>query len=169
MSVFDVPAKELIERTAKELKNTLAIKPPSWADFVKTGMSRDRPPANQDWWYVRAASILRKAVILGPIGTSKLRGHYSGRKNRGMAGEHTYKAGGNIIRKILQQLEKSGLLKQAKKGNHKGRIATPKGLSLLNKISTQIMKELNIVIPQTPKEETQSTEQTEKKAQKKKK
>lgn len=166
MSVNNVPADELISRAAKELKKLNELKPPFWADFVKTGMSRERTPVNPDWWYVRAASVLRKTFVFGPIGVSKLRVDYGGRKNRGVAGEHTFKGSGNILRKVFQQLEKAGLVKQAKKGNHKGRIATPKGVSFLDKISNQIMKELNIVIPPSSKEELQIED--EKKSQKKK-
>lgn len=133
MAVHDIPASELIERTAKRLAELNEMKPPAWAPFVKTGASRQRPPVNPQWWYVRAASVLRKIYVLGPVGTAKLRRKYGGRKNMGMGGERTMPGSGNIIRKILQQLEKAGLAKQVVKENHKGRVITPKGLSLLEK------------------------------------
>lgn len=163
MSVYDVPADELITRAAKELKKLNELKPPFWADFVKTGISRERPPINPDWWYTRAASVLRKTSVFGPIGVSKLRVDYGGRKNRGVAGEHTFKGSGNILRKVFQQLEKAGLVKQGKKGNHKGRITTAKGTSFLDKISNQIMKDLNITIPSFNKEEASTDEASKKK------
>lgn len=168
MSVYDVPADELITRAAKELKKLNELKPPFWADFVKTGISRERLPINPEWWYTRAASVLRKTLVFGPIGVSKLRVDYGGRKNRGVAGEHTYKGSGNIIRKVFQQLEKAGLVKQGKKGNHKGRITTPKGTSFLDKISNQIMKDLNVVIPSSLKEDilVEEEKRTQKKKQK---
>ena len=127
--------QELIIKTSEELKKISEIKPPEWSSFVKTGTNKARPPVEKDWWYVRAASLLKKADKLGPIGVNKLRVKYGGRKRRGHKPEHFYRASGNIIRKILQQLEKAGLLKQDKKGVHKGRIITPKGISLLHKIS----------------------------------
>jgi len=136
--MYDVEAQELIEKTAEELKKVPEIKPPVWAPFVKTGMSKERPPANNDWWYMRAASILRKVYRLGPIGISKLRDAYGGKKNRGVKKEHFYKGSGNILRKSMQQLEKAGFVKFAEKGVHKGRIVTPKGRSFLDKIATQI-------------------------------
>lgn len=166
MSVYNVPADELISRAAKELKKLNELKPPFWADFVKTGISRERPPINPEWWYTRAASILRKTLVFGPIGVSKLRVDYGGRKNRGVAGEHTFKGSGNILRKIFQQLEKAGFVKQGKKGNHKGRIITPKGTSFLDKISNQIMKDLNITIPSSSKEDLQIEDVKEKKKKK---
>lgn len=133
MGIHDIPVNELIERAATRLKEIDTIKPPEWAPFVRTAVHKERPPVNPDWWYVRAASILRKTFIKGPIGVSHLRKEYSGKGNNGVKGEHSKKGGGNIIRKILQQLEASGLVKQVVKGTHKGRIITPKGMSLLEK------------------------------------
>lgn len=133
MAVQDIQAQELIERTAKRLTEIEQIKAPNWAPFVKTGNHKQRPPVNPNWWYVRAASVLRKIYLLGPVGTAKLRRKYGGRKNRGVAADSTRSGSGNIIRKILQQLEVAGLAKQVVKGNHKGRVITPKGLSILEK------------------------------------
>ncbi len=154
MGIYDVPKSELIEKTAVALKQQVKeVKPPVWADFVKTGASKERPPANADWWFVRAASVLSQIHRLGPVGVAKLRTHYGGRKNNGAAPESFFKASGNIIRKVLQQLEKAGLAKQAKKGQHKGRILTPKGASLLEKVSSAIMKEKGITLPARPKDQ----------------
>ncbi len=152
MSVHDVDATQLIHGVAEELKKDATIKAPAWAPFVKTGMSRERPPMQNDWWHVRAASILRKIFMLGPIGTSKLKNHYGGRKNEGMAPEHFHPGSGNHIRKILQHLEKAGLAKQTAKGVHKGRIVTPRGHQLLESVASVIMKEQGIVLPAKPKE-----------------
>ena len=140
-SVYDVPQGELVEKAAEGLKDVSQIKPPTWAVFVKTGMHKERPPVKKDWWYARAASILKNIYKLGPIGTSKLRRKYGGRKNRGHAPEHTFKGGGSIIRKVIQQLDAAGLTKQVSKGIHKGRIITPKGKSFLDKIATQILSQ----------------------------
>jgi small subunit ribosomal protein S19e len=137
-NVYNVPQNELIEETALELKKIESIKPPSWAEFVKTGANKERPPARDDWWYVRAASILRAIQKNGPVGVSKLRLKYGGKKNRGMKPERFYRASGNIIRKIFQQLEQAELVKKQEKGIHKGRIIAPKGASLLDKVAAKI-------------------------------
>ncbi len=137
-SIYDVQPNDLIERTAVELAKMPEIAPPEWARFVKTGHFRQRPPIRQDWWYIRAAAVLRSVYKLGPIGVSKLRTKYGGKKDRGHKPEHTYRAGGNILRKVLQQLEAAKLIKQGAVGVHKGRIITPKGISLLDKTATQI-------------------------------
>ena len=138
--MYDIDAQELILKTAEELKKIPEIKPPAWAAFVKTGMHKERPPVNDDWWYMRAASVLRIVYRLGPIGVSKLRTKYGGKKNRGHKKEHFYKGSGSILRKSLQQLEKAGFIKFAEKGVHKGRIITPKGKSFLDKIATESSK-----------------------------
>ncbi len=140
-SIYKVNPNELIERVAEQLKSFDEIEAPSWASFVKTGHSKERPPIEKDWWYIRFAAVLRSIYKLGPIGVSKLRTKYGGRKNRGVRPSHFYKGSGNILRKILQQGEKAGLLKQVEKGVHKGRILTPKGISLLDKAAVIILKD----------------------------
>ena len=137
-TAYDVDPQELISKTAEELKKIPEMKVPLWAAFVKTGMHKERPPVDDDWWYFRSASVLRSIYRFGPVGVSKLRTKYGGKKNRGVKKEHFYKGSGSILRKSLQQLEKVGFVKFAEKGVHKGRIITPKGKSFLDKIATHI-------------------------------
>jgi hypothetical protein len=40
---------------------------------------------NPDWWFVRAASMLRKLYLRGPIGVSRMRKFYGGRHRPGMS------------------------------------------------------------------------------------
>ena len=138
--ILVVDPSELITKTADELKKQKLVQPEDWATFVKTGAHKQRLPDNPDWWYVRAASILRSVAKLGPIGTQKLRTKYGGRKARGHQPAEFALGSGSIIRNILQQLEKSELIKQAVKGAHKGRVLTPKGISLLDKIAVEMAK-----------------------------
>ena len=166
-TMFDVPKNDLIEAIAKELQNLPELNPPDWATFAKTGMHKERPPMRDDWWYVRAASILLTVRSKGPIGVSKMRRKYGGRKNRGHKPDKSFKGGGSIIRKILQQLESAELVKQDEKGVHKGRVLTPKGVSLADvsagKLYTPVSKsskssgksEKN---PEEPKKEVKKTE-----------
>ena len=107
---------------------------PDWAKFSKTGTHKERPPMDPEWWYKRAAAILRTVYIKGPIGVSKLRIKYGGKKDRGHKPEEFRKGSGKIIRLILQQLEKEELIKFAEKGVHKGRVITAKGQSFLDKL-----------------------------------
>lgn len=138
-SIYDIPTNELIEMAADELKKLDGIKAPEWTSYVKTGAHKERPPVRNDWWYVRAASVMRTIYRLGPIGVAKLRTKYGGKKNRGMKPERFYRGSGSIARKIVQQLESEGFVKYEKKGVHKGRIIAPKGKSFLDKIATKIL------------------------------
>lgn len=133
VSARDVDAQKLVQKTAEQLKEK--IKMPEWAAYVKTGVSRERAPEQDDWWYLRAASILRKVYVDGPVGVSRLRSYYGGLHRRGHKPAHFAKGGGKILRAILQDLEKAGYVKQAEK--RKGRIITAEGQRFLNGIAKQ--------------------------------
>ena len=137
-TILDVPQTELVERAAEKLKTNNSIKPPVWAAFAKTGVSKERPPIRQDWWQVRTAAVLLKIYKLGPIGVSKLRTYYGSKKNRGVKPEHFYKGSGNILRKVLQQLDSAGYTKKAEAGVHKGRIITKEGKMFLESIAKDV-------------------------------
>jgi small subunit ribosomal protein S19e len=119
MSVYDVPADLLIKRVAESLKNE--ISPPEWANFVKTGVNRERAPEQGDWWYIRVASILRRIYIDGPVGIERLRTFYGGRKRRGVRLAHFAKGSGAIVRNALHQLEKLGYVTKTKEGREQKR------------------------------------------------
>jgi len=127
-----VHSQELVEKLTVKIKEVEAVKAPEWAAFVKTGMSKERPPMDGDWWEKRAASILFKVLRYGPIGVSKLRRKYGGKKNRGVKPGRFYPGSANIIRKILQQLEKAELVKMKDKGVRKGKVIAPKGAALIH-------------------------------------
>ncbi len=137
VSVKDVPSQALVERAAKELEKTSEIKPPEWAAYAKTGVHKERPPAQKNWWYIRSASVMRKLYLGNKLGVSRLRKSYGGRKNRGHKPEHKRLASGAVIRKVLQQLEAAGFVKTEK---GRGRFITPKGQSFLNRIVKELKK-----------------------------
>jgi len=133
----DIPTQKLIEKLSEELKKNENIKPPDWSKYTKTGVSEERPPIQKDWWFLRTAAILRKIYLNGPVGVQRLRTAFGGRRRRGHKGAHHKKAGGKVIRLMIQQLEKSGYVQKVEKPK-KGRIVTSKGQGLLNKISKEI-------------------------------
>jgi small subunit ribosomal protein S19e len=146
---FDVPASKFIEKVAKYLKDNVdAVTPPSWASFAKTGAHIQRQPQNQDWWYVRCASLLRKIYVRGSVGVEKLSAEYGGRKDFGVRPEHAVKAGGAVIRKALQQLEAAGLVETLKPG---GRRMTREGKKLLQGLAGDVEKELAKDFPELGK------------------
>ena len=134
----EVDTNQFVKELSENLKTVPEIKAPNWAHFVKTGMFKERPQIALDWWHVRAAAVLRTIHRLGPIGTSKLRTKYGGKKNRGVAAEHSYRGSGSIIRTMMQQMEKAGLVTQASKGLRRGRILTSKGSKFLNNVARKM-------------------------------
>ena len=163
-NIYNCDPSDLVEKASEELKKIETIKAPGWADFVKTGMHKERPPASKDWWYIRAASILKQVYKNGPVGVSKLRTKYGGKKNRGVKIEHFYKASGNIIRKIMQQLEKEEFVKKDMKSVHKGRIITSKGKKFLDDIAKTISKAEVKVEKKEPEVKTETKEIIQKQA-----
>lgn len=136
VSALEAPAEGLIKNVAEKLKSDSAIKPPEWLQHAKAGPHAERRPESADFWYVRCASLLRKAYIEKTVGVGRLRTWYGGRKSYGTTPEHHVDAGGSIIRKALQQLEQAGYVKKEKTG----RTLTPKGRSLLDKTAMDFYK-----------------------------
>jgi small subunit ribosomal protein S19e len=135
VTVYDVPAEQLIAKVAAKLREIETIKPPDWAEFVRTGRHTERAPVQKDWWYTRSASILRKVAIKGPIGTSRLAEEYGGFADRGSRPNKAVKGSRNIARKSIMQLEASGLVA---KNKNKGRIVTSKGQKLLDAAAKEV-------------------------------
>jgi small subunit ribosomal protein S19e len=134
VTVKEVEAQKLITKLAERLEEVEEVKAPEYAAYVKTGVSRERPPEQDNWWMIRSASILRKIYIKPKIGVSKLRKAYGGRKNLGHKPEHRRLASGSIIRRILHQLEAAGLVKKEPGSDKRplGRVLTPKGQKFLD-------------------------------------
>ncbi len=138
-TVFDVPADLLINNIAEEFKNDNdKINSPSWSNFVKTGVHKERKPENIDWWYVRVASILRRVYIDGPVGIMRLRNFYGGKKDRGMTPGKFKKGSGSIVRNALHQLEDAGYIEIVEGG----RVVTAQGRSYLDKKATELIKDI---------------------------
>ena len=129
MTKKEVHPQEQIAQLSEALKKLDALKPPEWSHYVKTGTHREHPPEQPDWWYTRAASVLRRIYLDGPVGLARLRTFYGGRKNRGSSPERFRKGGGKIIRTILQQLESVMLVEKAERS---GRRITSKGASMVD-------------------------------------
>ena len=139
VTVRDVDARKFIPAVKRELKEIEQLQPPGWATFAKSGVHRQRPPEQTDFWYIRAASLMRRVYLDGPVGVEKLRTFYGGRKRRKTKPARTRKASGSIIRTILQQLESAGFV--AKTKDPKGRKITPKGQKFLDNIAYKVSKE----------------------------
>ncbi|MCX6742131.1 MAG: 30S ribosomal protein S19e [Candidatus Pacearchaeota archaeon] len=136
--VHEIDAQIFIDALAKKLESLEEFKMPEWAGYVKTGRSKERVPDREDWWYVRAASILRTAYVKGVVGVSRLRTKYGSRKNRGMRPEKFYKSSGKVIRVILQQAAKAGIV-EVVKDKKAGKRLTKQGVSFLENIAKELL------------------------------
>ncbi|MEM4134254.1 MAG: 30S ribosomal protein S19e [Candidatus Micrarchaeia archaeon] len=134
ITAFDVEPNKLIKGVAQKLKQDGLVNPPEWIIYVKTGSHRERVPQDEDFWYIRCAAILRALYIHGPMGVNTLRERFGGKPGSKSGRMHATKAGGSIIRKALQQLEKANLIAKDKKG----RCISNKGISLLNNVAKQV-------------------------------
>ena len=130
-TAYDVTADTLINRMATELKSIPEILPPDWAPFVKTGVSRELPPENPDWWYIRSAAVLRKIYLRGPLGTRRIKTMYGGKKNLGSKQEKSRPGSGSVARKVLKQLEAAQLVEKVPSG----RQITARGMSFVDNIA----------------------------------
>jgi small subunit ribosomal protein S19e len=162
-TVFDVPADGLVEEIAKKLKSEFKeIQPPEWTPFVKTSAAKQRAPEEEEWWFKRCASVLRKIYLGGPIGISKTRTIYGGRKDRGRKPEQFRKGSGSIVRNVFKQLQEAGLVEKI----DKGRIMTAKGRSFIDKTAYDLYVQINKPVKKV-KETKSSKERVKKGATKK--
>ncbi len=133
MSIYNITPREFNNKLSEELKKIPEFKAPEWIFLVKTSVANERPTHETDFWHKRTASILRQIYIRGTVGVNRLRVRYGGKKNRGVRPAEFRKSGGKIIRTILQQAEKAGLLEKSDVKS-KGRKLTDKGKKLLESI-----------------------------------
>ncbi len=139
VSAHDVPSAKLISALAEMMKGTPGVEQPAWAKLVKTGSHAERPPSSPDWWFTRAASLLRKLYLHGPVGLGDLERAYGGTKALKYYPKHHRDAGGSSIRKILIQLEQAELVAKTPKG----RVLSPKGRAMLDKTSKELFTKLS--------------------------
>jgi len=135
-SVYEIDAIEYNLKLAKALKTVPEFNKPDWVDFVKSSSSKARPIEDSDFWHKRAAGILRQVYKKNIVGVNRLKTKYGSKKKRGNKPERFRKAGGKIIRTILQQSDAAGFTEIAKgikgvKGKKPGRQLTEKGKKFL--------------------------------------
>ncbi|WP_267640873.1 30S ribosomal protein S19e [Haloarchaeobius amylolyticus] len=141
-TMYDVPADALIEALAEDLEDRL--EEPEWMQFTKTGVNKELPPEQENFWAIRAASLLRKVADSGPVGVERLATEYGGGKggsNRYRVATTKRSSGSKkVIRTLLQQLEDEDLV-QTQKGA--GRSVTDEGRSLLDNTADEVMQDLD--------------------------
>jgi len=141
-TLYDVPAEDLIEAVAETLEADL--EEPEWLAVAKTGTGRELPPEQEDFWSRRAASLLRKVAVDGPVGVQRLRTAYGSAEN----GSTRYRVrprnkrdgSGSVVRTALQQLEEAGYVDTAE---GRGRTVTGEGRALLDDTAEELIEELD--------------------------
>ena len=143
-TLYDVPPEELIEALTETLADEDDIEAPDWAEYTKTGVDRELPPEQEDFWARRAASLLRKVAVDGPVGVNSLRSEYGtskqGTTRYRVRPHQKTKGSGNIIRTALQQLEDAGYVETSE---NDGRRITGEGRSLLDDTAGDLLTELD--------------------------
>jgi small subunit ribosomal protein S19e len=147
-TAYDVPAKDLINEVSKKLKQDKTIEIPKENIYSRTGVHKENPPENSDWWHTRCASILRKIYIHNSIGVEHLREEYGGRRDRGSKPYKARKGSGTIARRAVQQLEAAGYVKKVK---GKGRMLTPKGQAFMDNTAYEVLKQIDAAYPELKK------------------
>ncbi|KAL8098098.1 hypothetical protein AgCh_031023 [Apium graveolens] len=94
----------------------LCMELPHWTDIVKAGTFKELAPYDNDWYYIRAASMASKIYLRGGLGVGAFRRIYGGSKRNGSAPPHFCKSSGGIARHILQQLQTMNIVDVDSKG-----------------------------------------------------
>ena len=135
--VYELDAQEYNLKLAEALKKIPEFDAPEWVEYVKSSPSKERPIDDPDFWHKRAASILRQIYRKKTVGVNRLRIKYGSKKERGSQPEKFKRAGGKIIRTILQQSESAGFTEMIRVKSRKtrsGRKLTEKGKKFLEEI-----------------------------------
>merc|ERR1711904_350009 len=142
VTVKDVPADEFIKAAAEFLKRQPKFDVPKYHDIVKTGVIKELAPYDEDWFFIRAASIARKVYLLKGTGVGALKKWYGGSDgtHRGTKKAHFQTASGAIIRRAMHELEKLEMMEKTGDG---GREITSKGRAEMDRIAGNITLRTN--------------------------
>merc|ERR1712051_494084 len=135
VSVKDVCQQDFVVAMAAHLKKSGKMKVPEWVDIIKTNVGKELAPYDEDWFFVRCASMARHMYIRSPVGVSTVRKIYGIRKSNGSAPSHWIQGAGGVARKALQALEG---LKLVEKDPNGGRRLTSQGRRDLDRIAAQL-------------------------------
>lgn len=74
----DIAASKFIAAYAEILKNNDNFVVPKWVDLVKTGVHKELAPYDPDWYFIRAAAIVRKVYLNKGTGVGELKKRFGG-------------------------------------------------------------------------------------------
>eukprot|EP01038_Epipyxis_sp_PR26KG_P007492 gene7492-10208_t len=137
ITVRDIAAPKFIAAYAEVLKNNDKFVVPKWADLVKTGVSKELAPYDPDWYFVRAAAIVRKIYLRQGTGVGALKKRFGGSYRRGSRPEIHRDAAGGLIRSIMITLDD---LKITEKHPNGGRKISRVGQQALDLVAGQVAR-----------------------------
>jgi len=138
VSPRDVTADAFIIAYASHLKRSGKLEVPTWVDLVKTGHGKEQGPLDPDWYYVRAAALARHIYLRPRCGLASLKKYQGNAKRRGVRPSHHVDASGSVQRKVVQSLEKIGVLEEHPDG---GRMISQEGQRDLDRISSSVLQD----------------------------
>ena len=146
--VKDVDAGKWIKGFAGHLKTQGSLEVPEFVDYAKTSAAKVLAPLDPDWYYVKAAAVLRR-VYLRPFtgigGLRKVFGSVYG-KSRPL---HFKRAAGGVLRHVLQSLEKLNLLTKSDDG---GRVITKAARRDCDRVAMKVLgKQVRMFEPKAAK------------------
>ena len=80
VSVKDVDQQKFVTAFAAFLKKSGKMPVPEWVDLVKTAIAKELAPYDEDWFYIRTASVARHIYIRSPVGVATVQKIYGGDK-----------------------------------------------------------------------------------------
>ncbi|MCL4322967.1 MAG: 30S ribosomal protein S19e [Candidatus Thermoplasmatota archaeon] len=139
VNVKEVQIGRASYKLSEEFSKNKKIEVPEWAEFLKSGLHREKSWIQEDWYYRRLASTLRKVYVRGNIGIQRLSEEYGGKKDGGSKPYHPVSGSRSIVRHVLNELQSLGLVVK----KESGRSISPKGEAMLQKASRNVMEALS--------------------------
>jgi len=144
VTMYDAPVDALLDAAAEKLEDRSEIERPEWMTFAKTGEAKELPPQQEDFWFRRSASVLRKVAKDGPVGVERLTTEYGGSKQGSnryrVAPSHASDGSGKIVRTILTQLEEADFVQTAE---GEGRRITAEGQGFLDETAGEVLEDID--------------------------
>ena len=141
-TVRDVPANKWVKAMASHFKREGKILVPTCTDFLKTSHGREKAPQNHDWYYYRAAAVLRRIYLRPGTGYGGMSKAFGNKKNKGSKPEATVRAATGPIHWACKSLEG---LKLIGKGKSKGRVLTRTGRKQCDSVAFNVKIHRRIV------------------------
>eukprot|EP00999_Lentomonas_sp_LEN2_P001210 NODE_2226_length_621_cov_309.123482_g2176_i0.p2 GENE.NODE_2226_length_621_cov_309.123482_g2176_i0~~NODE_2226_length_621_cov_309.123482_g2176_i0.p2 ORF type:complete len:154 (+),score=38.14 NODE_2226_length_621_cov_309.123482_g2176_i0:77-538(+) len=136
--VKDVSHADFISAAAAQFKREGQLELPKNWEFQKMASWKQYSPYDQDWFYIRTASLLRRLYVRGGTGIGGLQKHYGGARKRGVCPVHHADASAGVIRHCLHQLENKGLVEHDENG---GRRVSKSGRKMCDQIAQRVLME----------------------------